>query len=198
MRKLGVGCWLLISLLAIGTSEAQPASNPTDRQLQAAYCLGAMQEAAARPAPPPRSLDAIAEGLKSEPWFEPQYRALERFETPSQLHDALMSEAEGIAKAEEMARSLIQTYKNRQQRFLSYLTATGVFAPGNSQATVGVEIARTQGIADWKQCMAALEKGQCKSDEKTPVEKYWECQMSIPACGKTKQRCNELEAELPF
>jgi hypothetical protein len=200
----------------LGSSLAQPASNPTDRQLQAAYCLGAVQGQFAQvealklsPPSPPRTLDAILAGVVAD---EAKYGR-----PPP---DNLLARAKSIYDSEIKAYDVgeknwsdFRGIEKRRQRLYSYLMASGaldylVTAP---LASSGIDIARGQGAADQQQCVAArnsdcpnighfkpgLSKDEMDRENQEFVECFRKSQDNTPACVKWT-RCNQFEAELPF
>jgi hypothetical protein len=99
-------------------------------------------------------------------------------------------------------RSASQDLDNRRRRFLAYLTATGALT--NPESTLGVDIARNQGIEDTKQCIPAITSRCIPSGPERPTppppdeaERIRKCVFDIPACAKWK-RCGELVDQLPF
>jgi hypothetical protein len=102
-------------------------------------------------------------------------------------------------------RSAIQGLEERRQKIYSYLMTTGaldylVTAP---TAASGIDAASARGIADRKQCTAAIDSecGGIKRDmSKEELDKQGECtakvQFDNPVCVGVF-RCTQLENSLP-
>jgi hypothetical protein len=120
------------------------------------------------------------------------------------------AQQERMRSTQETWRSGMQENQNLLQRFLSYLTATGILADPNSfQASTGLDIARKHGLADVEECSVTM-PSRCPSmpyitGDKEDVEKAvheWaerdaKCVDGIPACHRSK-RCRQVGDELPF
>ena len=216
---------LLVSTLAWGSARAQPTSGPTDRQLQAAHCLGGEEERLVEgkefkfSAPdPPKTLEAIfAEKKASE---DAKYtRPPAQFMEPSQ-YKAHMNSLLAMAKsfydneinlyaAQLRLLSTRQDLEKIRQRLYSYLVASGAFdyltlAPAGPS---GVTVARDNGVADQQQCFSATsvypglpDRAMSKEEMGKFKQDLTQCMQKTldgtPACVKTA-RCKQFEAELP-
>jgi hypothetical protein len=188
-------------------SQPQPASSPTDRQLQAAYCLGVVQESLVplgkekdKPPVPPRSLEEILADLKA------------RYTQSQPSPGDLLSEAKSRYQTEILYydiwagnRSGFEEVERRRQKIYTYLVTTGAFdylvtVPA---APSGIDVARRQGVADRKQCDATISSGCGGIKERMSKDEMWDqfaCSdkllFNTPACVGV-QRCTWIEAHLP-
>jgi hypothetical protein len=195
-----------VSTLSLGAAHAQQAPSLTDRQLQAAYCVGVDQQLMASTQSlmsAPKSLDALIADQKSAcPSCGPDY-----WEKQAKLvHDMQQNNL-------SQNQDTYKTVDNNRRRFLAYLVATGALANSdNLQSSVGIDLARNQGLADSKECSATMSSrcndqldinwGSVSKEELHKATHEWaerqnKCFDGIPACAK-QQRCGQLATELPF
>ena len=165
----------LVSMLTWGPAHAQPAGSPTDRQLQAAYCLGVTQEQLAdvkelklTVPDPPRTLEAIFAEIKASDEAAHNGRSPEQLAEPTKNYkthvDDLLAMAKSVYDGEIKIYvgqlkhlSYRQDMEKSRQRLYSYLVASGAFdyltlAPAGPS---GVTVARDNGVADQQQCFSA-------------------------------------------